>query len=129
MHKLKPTEAQLKEYKAIAEKESVNMKACIRKHLEENCPKFKEHEDRFDDCIDFVTECARIILDNKSGDVADDACYKMARDYFNDDLWKVDDELKAAAKKEDEEHKKNMELKVPPVKPSVKKYAEQLSLF
>lgn len=126
---MKPTKKQIKEYREIAEKESVNMKACIRKHLEENCPKFIGHEDRFDGCIEFVTECAKIILDNKSGGVADEACYKMARDYFNDELWKVDDELKEAAKKDEEERESKIEPYAPPTKPSVKKYAEQLSLF
>lgn len=45
-----------------------------------------------------MTECAREILDGKNGDVADDACYKMARDYFNEELWK-DDEKKNVPEK------------------------------
>ena len=50
------------------------------------------HEDKFGECIEYVTECAREILNGKNGEVADDACYKMARDFFNDKLWEKDEE-------------------------------------
>lgn len=95
---MRPTKEMLNEYKAIAKASNRNMESCIRAHLVENCPKFKGHEDKFKECIGYVTECAKEILDYKSGEVADDACYKMARDFFNDELWEKD--AKAA------EHKK-----------------------
>ena len=84
---MKPTKEMLKEYAAIAKKSSRDMKGCIRAHLVAHCPKFQGHEDKFKECIGYVTECAKEILDYKSGEVADDACYKMARDFFNDELW------------------------------------------
>jgi hypothetical protein len=85
----------LKEYAAIAKKSNRDMKGCIKAHLIANCPKFAGHEDKFDECIEYVTECAREILKNRPGDVADDACYKMARDFFNDELWDKDEEKPA----------------------------------
>lgn len=94
---MKPTKEMLKEYAAIAKKSNRNMKDCIKAHLVANCPKFAGHEDKFDECIEYVTECAREILNGKNGEVADDACYKMARDFFNDELWDKDE--KKTAKK------------------------------
>lgn len=88
---MKPTKEMLKEYAAIAKKSNRNMKDCIKAHLVANCPKFAGHEDKFDECIEYVTECAREILNGKNGEVADDACYKMARDFFNDELWGKDE--------------------------------------
>lgn len=93
----KPTKEMLKEYEAIAKKSNRDMKGCIKAHLFANCPKFAGHEDKFDECIEYVTECAKEILKNRPGDVADDACYKMARDFFNDELWDKDE--KKTAKK------------------------------
>lgn len=94
---MKPTKEMLKEYAAIAKKSNRNMKDCIKAHLVAHCPKFSGHEDKFDECIEYVTECAKEILDGKNGEVADDACYKMARDFFNDELWEKDE--KKTAKK------------------------------
>lgn len=94
---MKPTKEMLKEYAAIAKKSNRDMKGCIKAHLVANCPKFAGHEDKFDECIEYVTECAREILNGKNGEVADDACYKMARDFFNDELWDKDE--KKTAKK------------------------------
>jgi hypothetical protein len=93
----KPTKEMLKEYADIAKKSNRNMKDCIKAHLVANCPKFAGHEDKFNECIEYVTECAKEILKNRPGDVADDACYKMARDFFNDELWDKDE--KKTAKK------------------------------
>lgn len=87
---MKPTKEMLAEYKAIAKASDRNMESSIRAHLAGNCPKFAGHEDKFKECIAYVTECAKEILDYKSGEVADDACYKMARDFFNDELWEKD---------------------------------------
>lgn len=87
---MRPTKEMLAEYKAIAKASERNMESSIRAHLAENCPKFAGHEDKFDECIKYVTECAKEILENRPGEVADDACYKMARDFFNDELWEKD---------------------------------------
>ena len=102
----KPTKEMLKEYEAIAKKSNRDMKGCIKAHLFANCPKFAGHEDKFDECIEYVTECAKEILNNRPGDVADDACYKMARDFFNDEIWKAEDEENERKKAEEEQRAK-----------------------
>lgn len=96
---MKPTKEKLKEYAAISKKSNRNMKDCVKAHLVANCLKFAGHEDKFDECIEYVAECAREILNGKNGEVADDACYKMARDYFNDELWRNDEKPAKAATK------------------------------
>lgn len=115
---MKPTKEMLKEYEDIAKKSNRNMKDCIKAHLVANCPKFEGHEDKFDECIEYVTECAKEILDGKNGEVADDACYKMARDFFNDELWDKDE--KKTAKKA---------AQAPETKPAPKPEPGQCSLF
>lgn len=135
---MKPTKEMLKEYAAIAKKSNRDMKGCIKAHLVANCPKFAGHEDKFDECIEYVTECAKEILKNRPGDVADDACYKMARDFFNDELWDkkpekaatkgaqadetdVDDEVSVEAE--------NEPAQAPETKPAPKPATDQCSLF
>lgn len=92
---MKPNKEQMEAYKAMAKASPDSMKVKIKAHLVANCPKFAGHEDKFDECIEYVTECAREILKNRPGDVADDACYKMARDFFNDELWEKDEKKPA----------------------------------
>lgn len=97
---MKPNKEQLEAYKAMAKASPDSMKAKIRAHLETNCPKFAGNEDRLDDCLDYLTDCAREILNSKSGEVADEVCYRICRDYFNDELWNVEEvKTKAEAAK------------------------------
>lgn len=110
---MKPTKEMLKEYAAIAKKSNRDMKGCIRAHLVAHCPKFAGNEDRFDECIGYVTECAREILKNRPGDVADDACYKMARDFFNDELWEKDEDKNARKPAEKAAQAPDLELTEP----------------
>lgn len=106
---MKPNKEQLEAYKSMAKASSDSMKAKIRAHLETNCPKFAGNEDRLDDCVDYLTDCAREILNSKSGEVADDVCFKICRDYFNDEVWKAEDEEEA--KKKAEKAKRDAERK------------------
>lgn len=103
---MKPNKEQLEAYKAMAKASPDSMKAKIRAHLETNCPKFAGNEDRLDDCLDYLTDCAREILNSKSGEVADEVCYRICRDYFDDELWKKEDEEKAKHAAEAAEAKK-----------------------
>lgn len=96
---MKPNKEQMEAYKAMAKASPDSMKAKIRAHLETNCPKFAGNEDRLDDCLDYLTDCAREILDSKSGEVADDVCYRICRDYFDDELWAKEDKPEPAPKK------------------------------
>ena len=76
------------------------MRAIIEANLKATCDKFAGHEDRLDDCIDYLTDCAREILENKSGDVPDEVCFRICRDYFNDEIWNVEEvKTKAEAAK------------------------------
>lgn len=134
----KPTKEMLKEYAEIAKKSNRDMKGCIMAHLVANCPKFAGHEDKFNECIEYVTECAREILNGKNGDVADDACYKMARDFFNDKLWEKNEKktAKKAAQAPDLEMTEptpDPEPETPAEAPETKKATEpepgQCSLF
>lgn len=96
---MKPNKEQLEAYKAMAKDSPDSMKAKIRAHLETNCPKFAGNEDKLDDCLDYLTACACEILDSKSGDVADEVCYRICRDYFDDELWTKEEKPEPAPKK------------------------------
>jgi len=93
---MKPTKEQIEAYKEMAKTSPDSMKAMIEANLKATCDKFAGHEDRLDDCIDYLTECVREILDHKNGEVDNETCYRICRDYFNDELWANEDEEKAA---------------------------------
>lgn len=89
---------QIEAYKKMAqEAASQSMEAQIKANLEKTCDKFKGHEDKLPDCIAYLTECAKEILGGKNGEVDDNVCYRICRDYFNDELW--DNGEKKTAKK------------------------------
>ncbi len=97
---MKPTKEQIEAYKEMAKTSPDSMKAMIEANLKATCDKFAGHEDRLDDCIDYLTECAREILDHKNGEVDNETCYRICRDYFNDELWNVEEvKTKAEAAK------------------------------
>lgn len=109
---MKPTKDQLEAYKVMAKTSPTSMKAMIEANLKATCDKYAGHEDRLDDCIDYLTECARGILGSKSGEVDNETCFRICRDYFNDEIWKKEEEEKAekaekrAARKKAAEEKK-----------------------
>lgn len=94
---MKPNKDQIEAYKEMAKTSPDSMKAKIDANLKATCDKYAGHEDKLDDCIAYLTDCAREILDSKSGDVPDEVCYRICRDYFNDELWNVE-EVKTKAK-------------------------------
>ncbi|MBO7412795.1 MAG: hypothetical protein J6U20_03925 [Fibrobacter sp.] len=85
---MKPKQKQIKEYRKMAKSSPNSMAAKIRSVLEKTCDKFAGHEDRLGDSLAYLTECARQILDGKIGEVDDETCYRICRDYFNDELWR-----------------------------------------
>lgn len=115
---MRPTKEQLEAYKEMAKTSPDSMKAMIEANLKATCDKFAGHEDRMAGCLEYLQECAKEILNNKNGDVPDEVCYRICRDYFNDELWAKEDEEKeqrdakrkagsnAAQKKIDAEKKK-----------------------
>lgn len=138
----------IENYKAMAKNSRRNAKSCIKKYLQDLAAKdilfrAKYDESKFEGCFKFVTECAKAILSGKCGDVSDDVCYRIARDYFNDEVWKEEENSKAKKKTstnpaedsedEDEEPEEAaVETSVQPeAKPAKKKLGEleQLSMF
>ena len=106
---MKPKKETMDAYKTMASQSPDSMKAQITRHLAEACPKFIGNEDKIDRCIKYLTDCAIEILDGKNGVVPDDVCYKICRDYFNDEVWKAEDEEEA--KKKAEKAKRDAERK------------------
>lgn len=98
------SEATIEAYKAMAkDSECPSMETQIRENLERTCDKFAGNEDKFERCISYLEECASEILEGKNGDVPDEVCYRICRDYFNDEIWKKEDEEEAREKAEAEE--------------------------
>ena len=90
---------QIATYKKMAqEAASQSMDAQIKANLEKTCDKFKGHEDKLPGCIAYLTSVAKEILGGKNGDVADEVCFRICRDYFNDEIY-LQEETKKAAKK------------------------------
>lgn len=93
-------EATIEAYKAMAKDSACpSMEAQIRENLERTCEKFAGNEDKFERCISYLEECAQEILEGKNGDVPDEVCFRICRDYFNDEIWKAEDEEKAEREK------------------------------
>lgn len=96
---MKPNKETMDAYKTMAAQSPDSMKAQITRHLAEACPKFIGNEDKIDRCIKYLTDCAREILGGKNGGVADDVCFKICRDYFNDEVWKAEKAKRDAKRK------------------------------
>jgi len=92
-------EQQIEAYKKMAkEAASAGMEARIKANLEKTCDKYKGHEDKLPGCISYLTSVAKEILGGKNGDVADEVCFRICRDYFNDEIY-IQEEAEKAAKK------------------------------
>lgn len=124
---MKPNDGTIEAYKKMAEESSgADMKAQIQENLSRTCDKFAGNEDKLDRCIRYLTDCALEILDNKNGGVPDEVCFRICRDYFNDEIWKKEDEEEAKKKAEREKleaKRKELEAKR---KVKVKKKIEAL---
>jgi len=90
----------LEQYKAMAKHGT--MEERIDAHLKANCEKYDPK--KLKDCVKHLVDVARKILDGKNGEVPDEVCFKICRDYFNDEMWAKEDEEKAA------KEEKRMEL-------------------
>jgi hypothetical protein len=86
----------LEQYKAMAKHGT--MEERIDAHLKANCEKYDPT--KLKDCVKHLVDVAREILDGKNGEVPDEVCFKICRDYFNDELWNVEEvKTKAEAAK------------------------------
>ena len=120
-------EDQIAAYREMAKNASENsMEAQIRANLESTCDKFAGNEDKFDRCMAFLVKCANEILEGKNGDIPDEVCFRICRDYFNDEIWKAEDEENERKKAEEErlaKEKAEKEKKAPGKSAKAKKKA------
>lgn len=108
---------QIAAYREMAKNASENsMEAQIRANLESTCDKFAGNEDKFDRCIDFLKKVCLEMLGGEdaaegvedgnfktlSGEIPDEVCFRICRDYFNDEIWKAEEERLAKEKSEKE---------------------------
>ena len=112
------TEEQIAAYREMAKNASENsMEAQIRANLESTCDKFAGNEDKFDRCMAFLKKVCLEMLGGEdaaegdengnyktlSGDIPDEVCFRICRDYFNDEIWKAEDKENERKKAEEEE--------------------------
>ena len=115
---------QIAAYREMANNASENsMEAQIRANLESTCDKFAGNEDKFDRCMVFLKNVCIEMLGGEdaaegdenvnyktlSGDIPDEVCFRICRDYFNDEIWKAEDEENERKKAEEEERAKAKE--------------------
>ena len=96
-------EEQITAYREMAKNASENsMEAQIRANLESTCDKFAVNEDKFNRCMAFLKKVCLEMLGGEdasegvedwnfktlSGDIPDEVCFRICRDYFNDEIWK-----------------------------------------
>jgi hypothetical protein len=108
---------QIAAYREMAKNASANgMEAQIRANLESTCDKFAGNEDKFDRCMEFLKKVCLEMLGGEdaaegnenrnckklSGEIHDDVCFRICRDYFNDEIWKAEDEENERKKAEEE---------------------------
>lgn len=124
---------QIAAYREMAKNASENsMEAQIRANLESTCDKFAGNEDKFDRCMEFLKKVCLEMLGGEdaaegvedgnfktlSGDIPDEVCYRICRDYFNDEIWKAEDEENERKKAEEERLAKEKSEKKEPAKPT-----------
>ena len=120
---------QIEAYKRMASESAGDMISKIKENLVQTCDKYKGNEDKFEKCFAYLTECAKEILNNKNGAIPEDVCYRICRDYFNDELWKNEEEEKAKKKLEEAKHKTAFKSTPTPPNPiieAVKRVEEKL---
>ena len=100
-----------------------SMEAQIRTNLESTCDKFAGNEDKFDRCMAFLKKVCLEMLGGEdaaegdenrryrtlSGDIPDEVCFRICRDYYNDEIWKAEDEENERKKAEEERCAKEKE--------------------
>lgn len=125
---------QIAAYREMAKNASENsMEAQIKANLESTCDKFAGNEDKFDRCMAFLKKVCLEMLGGEdaaegdenrnckklSGEIPDEVCFRICRDYFNDEIWKAEDEENERKKAEEEERAK--EKKAPEKSAKTKK--------
>ena len=134
-------EEQIAAYREMAKNVSENsMEAQIRANIESTCDKFAGNEDKFDRCMVFLKKVCLEMLGGEdaaegdenrnckklSGEIPDEVCFRICRDYFNDEIWKAEDEENERKKAEEErraKEKAEKEKKAPAKSEKTKKKA------
>lgn len=108
---------QIAAYREMAKNASENsMEAQISANLEATCDKFAGNEDKFDRCMAFLKKVCLEMLGGEdaaegdenmnckilSGEIPDEVCFRICRDYFNDEIWKAEEGRLAKEKAEKE---------------------------
>ena len=111
---------QIAAYREMAKNASEkSMESQIRANLESTCDKFEGNEDKFDRCMVFLKNVCLEMLGGEdaaegvedgnfktlSGDIPDEVCFRICRDYFNDEIWRAEDEENERKKAEEEERR------------------------
>lgn len=126
---------QIAAYREMAKNAGENsMEAQIRANLEATCDKLAGNEDKFDRCMAFLKKVCLEMLGGEdaaegdensnyktlSGDIPDEVCFRICRDYFNDEIWKAEDEENERKKAEEERlaKEKAQKEKKAPAKPT-----------
>lgn len=118
---------QIAAYREMAKNASENsMEAQISANLEATCDKFAGNEDKFDRCMAFLKKVCLEMLGGEdaaegdenmnckilSGEIPDEVCFRICRDYFNDEIWKAEERLaKEKAEKEKKDPEKSAKTK------------------
>lgn len=101
----------------------------INEYLSVNCESYKGNEDKLQRCITHLNSVVREISKTGNGMTAvpDMVVFIICQDYFNEKLWKAEDEKAAKAKKEAEERaaKAKAEKEAKAKKAEDKKKAEE----
>lgn len=103
---MKPDKQAIIAYKAMMES-SIGMEEKCKDYLTKHCTKF--NPELMERCMKYLTECAKAILNSTSGEVPDDVCYTICMDYFNDQIWKLEDKEKAEKDAKEAEKKRKQE--------------------
>lgn len=121
-------EEQIAAYREMAKNASANgMEAQIRANLESTCDKFAGNEDKFDRCMVFLKNVCLEMLGGEdaaegdenrsyrtlSGDIPDEVCFRICRDYFNDEIWKAEEERREKARAKNEKKASAKSKKAP----------------
>ena len=114
---MKPTPEMLEAYKSMAVSAPDTMKDIIKAHLAANCRKYDEK--LFDRCFNHLQETVLEMLGGQEaaedgklvGNVHADIVFRICRDYYDDEIWKKEDEEEAKEKAEAEKRAEEIRKK------------------
>lgn len=114
---MKQSKEQIEAYRAMAQNAPQSMNDIIKAHLAANCRKYDEK--LFDRCFNHLQETVLEMLggqeaavDNKlEGAIHADTVFRICRDYYDDEIWKKEDEEEAKEKAEAEKRAEEIRKK------------------